>query len=362
MSNSGIGLGGLSLSSYLDAANPRLFFGGGGGGGHHNNDQGGVGGPGGGIVLLRASQIVGNGWQILASGAQGVQNLGGGCGQTNVSFAGNDGAGGGGAGGAVALYCPTYVGTLTLDVRGADGQNCSSHLCSCTPDHGPGGGGGGGYAWLSTAALPPGLTVLATGGQNGIELTPLNENQYGCTNTGNCIPAGPDRYNRGATPGQNGASLYNLSWTPVSSCPLPYLRLQAWQAQVDPTGQVHHHWQIATDLPLTAIEIHIQPQASSTPAQVVAFPPMPIGEGTHPLPHEGTYTLSLQVRLDGGAARPLATYTLSWHKPFTLTNHRLALTGSPGEPFALYDATGKLLLLGSLPQTQPYEIDLTLYP
>jgi len=125
---------------------------------------------------------------------------------------------------------------------------------------------------------------------------------------------------------------------------------------------VHHRWQIATDLPLAAIEILIQPQVSSVPAQVVAFPPMPISEGTHPLPQEGTYTLSLQVRLEGGAVRPLATYTLSWHRPFTLTHHRLALTGSPGEPFALYDATGKLLLLGNLPQTQPHEVDLALYP
>lgn len=362
VTNSGTGLGGLSLSSYLSAVNPRLFFGGGGGGGHQNNDQGGAGGPGGGIVILRASQIVGNGRQILASGAQGVQNLGSGCGQGNVSFAGNDGGGGGGGGGAIALYCPTYAGNLTLDVRGAAGQNCGSPLCACTPDHGPGGGGGSGYAWFSTAILPPGLTVLATGGQNGIELTPLDENQHGCTNTGNCIPAGPDRYNRGATPGQNGASLYSLTWTPVSPCPLSTATLRAWTIQLSPTGQVRHEWEVATEKPLSSVEVTWKALGRDSCSGQALLAGHALGSGQHTFPAPGVYEMSFFVRWPEGGRRLLAQRTVRWETPFHLEGRRLFLSSVREGYCKVYDTQGRLLLQSPLHPDQTLEWDLSTWP
>ncbi|GIV22730.1 MAG: hypothetical protein KatS3mg025_0389 [Bacteroidia bacterium] len=345
VANSGYGLGGASLASYLSASNLRLFFGGGGGGGHHNNDQGGNGGPGGGIVLIRAAAISGGGRQIIARGAQGVQNLGSGCGQTNVSFAGNDGAGGGGAGGAVALFCNSYSGTLTIDVRGANGQNCSSHLCSCSPDHGPGGGGGGGYVAFSTGTTPAGVSLLTAGGQNGIELTPLNENQYGCSATGNCIPAGSDRYNRGATPGQAGGALYDLSWTPYAPCPTAEVQLHRWDIVFSPTGQVYHRWVLTTPMPLEGLYVQFVSKAQEV--AVYPLPPHAEGEASHArMP--GRYTASLYAQI-GERTLLLGRKEVAWEQPFYRQGEGEVLLYAPEDvSYALYDGQGRVLFAGVL--------------
>jgi len=204
--------------------------------------------------------------------------------------------------------------------------------------------------------------VLATGGQNGIELTPLNENQYGCTNTGNCIPAGPDRYNRGATPGQNGASLYDLSWTPVSPCPLPLLRLAAWESELAPTGQLVHRYRLESDLPLTAIELHLQPLATNQASWQETFPPAAEGTLVHLLPAPGTYEMGFFVRLPGGSARLLSRKRLTYESPFQLKGKVLHLQGAETQPFALYDALGRILAEGVLSPNQPLVLDLSPYP
>lgn len=366
VANSGYGLGGAALSSYLSSANLRLFFGGGGGGGHHNNDQGGNGGNGGGIVLLRAAAIQGGGRQILAQGAQGTQNLGSGCSQTGVSFAGNDGAGGGGAGGAVALFCNTYGGTLTIDVRGANGQNCSSFLCSCRPDHGPGGGGGGGYIAFSTSSTPAGITPLLAGGQNGIELTPVEENMNGCNNIGcgfpclNCIPAGPDRINRGATPGGNGGLLYEISWGPYSPCPFAAVQLLSWQMVPSPTGYLTHSWEIQSSQPLMQLEVALH---SLTGSETVVIPLRPSLQGstTHPL-KPGSYVASLYAYPMGGAKQLLAQRTLSLSLPFFRQGETLYLHSPTGEAFALFDVRGRCLQQGFIPAGEFLPVSLEAFP
>lgn len=350
VTNCGYGLGGAALSSYLNASSLRLFFGGGGGGGHQNNNQGGNGGNGGGIVLLRAAQIVGNGRQILARGTQGIQNLGSGCNRNNVSFAGNDGGSGGGAGGAVALFCTNYAGTLTIDARGAGGQNCSSHLCSCRPDHGPGGGGGGGYVAFSMAATPPGVTLLLAGGTNGTELTPVEENMNGCNNTGcgssciNCISAGPDRINRGATPGAAGGTIYNLSWDPYSPCPLAALALVRWTLTPLPTG-LRHQWELRG--PTERLEaLSVEVSAQSGAVQTFSLPPIALGEAIHAL-QPGSYTFTLWARA-GGSQTPLSRQTFTYAPPLFLEGQQLTLSWPEAVPFALYDAAGRTLLQGTL--------------
>ncbi|MCX7763665.1 MAG: T9SS type A sorting domain-containing protein [Bacteroidia bacterium] len=353
VANSGFGIGGTGLSSYVSGANLRLFFGGGGGGGHQNNQQGGNGGNGGGIVIIRAASINGNGHHIIASGIQGVQNLDGGCGQVGVSFAGNDGGGGGGAGGSVAIFCNSFIGSLTIDVRGANGQNCSSHLCACFPDHGPGGGGGGGYVAFSTAALPPGVTAIISGGQNGIELTPLDENQYGCTNTGNCISSGPARYNRGAAPGGNGGVIYGISLSSYAPCPMSQLTLREWHTNVLSNGQLQHRWKIQAHSPIISLSLQLIEQKGHV-QQTYSLPPVAVGEFSHPLA-PGVYEAQLIAYTADGTNEVLDTKLIDHRLPFVLEGGRLFLTSSSGRHFTLYDAAGRAVLQGTTPQVLSLE-------
>ncbi|MCX8112397.1 MAG: hypothetical protein N3E49_04265 [Bacteroidia bacterium] len=348
VANSGFGIGGTTLSPYLSPNDLRLFLGGGGGGGHQNNEQGGNGGNGGGIVILRAASIHGGGRQILARGAQGIQNLGQGCNQTNVAFAGNDGGGGGGAGGSVAIFCSSFSGTLSIDVRGADGQNCSSHLCACNPDHGPGGGGGGGYAAFSTPTVPVGVSVSTAGGQNGTELTPVHEPGFGCQNITNCIPSGPDRYHRGATAGAAGGTLHDVSFSSYAPCPLSQLILQRWETTSLPTSQLKHDWTVVGKEPISNILLRLIKQPEQTVHEYLI-----IGQAEdsylHPL-EPGTYEAFFAVRGTTGRVQVLGHRRIEHKVPFVWGNDLLYLTNSEGEPFFLYDAQGRLLLHGITPQ------------
>lgn len=167
------GFGGASLDGFINGGQ-RLFMGGGGGAGTINNASrstvrpadfrnitsgqqqtgvgGGVyssGGAGGGIIMVRTGNISGTGI-FRSRGAPGLST-------------GQDGAGGGGAGGTVYVVAenPVNISNISADVRGGDGG------WSTFPEaHGPGGGGGGGVV-VSTnggvSILPGGLD----GGQAG---------------------------------------------------------------------------------------------------------------------------------------------------------------------------------------------------
>lgn len=362
IANSGFGLGGAALDSYLNPLNLRLFFGGGGGGGHQNNNQGGHGGRGGGVVIIRAATIQGNGRQILARGAQGVQGLPGCNISTNVSYAGNDGGGGGGAGGAVALFCNDYVGNLTINVSGANGQDCSHRVCGCRPDHGPGGGGGGGYVALSTPHTSANLILQLSGGQNGRELTPMQENVPGCNNSCNtncagsscscnCIFSSADRLSRGARPGGNGGVLHGISFSPYSPCPLAEVRLLRWRLLSLPTGQLHHAWQLTSDAPIAEVSATFIRWDDGTAIEIPLSPQL-VGEATHAL-DPGRYEVVLQVRVRDGVRIAAGRQLLHHDVPFLWKESHLHLPQQA--PFSLYDASGKHLLSGSAPTILSFE-------
>lgn len=171
--------------------NTRLFMGGGGGGPQSDNSQQVYnGGNGGGIVFIKANQIIGNGSSIESTGES--------TGQIN-----DEGAPGGGAGGSVYLVCPQYTNGLNVFVPGGNGSSNFNVLFAANC-HGTGGGGGGGLVWFSGGAVPPGVTVVNSGGQAGLVLNPASP----CYNT-----------TYGATPGASGQIKYNFVPTPPPVLP-----------------------------------------------------------------------------------------------------------------------------------------------
>nr|WP_294904251.1 T9SS type A sorting domain-containing protein [uncultured Lacibacter sp.] len=166
-----VGLGGMALnllgypaSVTATSTNNKIFLGGGGGCGEMNNIYSGTtgagtpGGDGGGIVFIKASTLVGNGFNISANGAQGVNPV-----LPVKTEAAGDGGGGGGAGGVVLLQVNNFSGNLSVQARGANGSN-AGFQDQCP---GPGGGGGGGVIW-SSGALPGTVTTNVNGGASGI--------------------------------------------------------------------------------------------------------------------------------------------------------------------------------------------------
>ncbi len=159
------GLGGVSLSTFLDQR--KVFMGGAGGAGFITNLNAAIATNGGGIVVVRAENIVGNNFTIFAQGANSV-----------APGTGIDGGGGGGAGGSVAFDVKSYSGTINIDISGGDGQDLGTDVL-----HGPGGGGGGG-AFLHNLATPPtNIIINANGGiagvHNGSQSTNTNGAQDG---------------------------------------------------------------------------------------------------------------------------------------------------------------------------------------
>ncbi len=356
VANSGWGYGGVSLSSYLNPSAMRAFLGGGGGGGHQNNDQGGQGGNGGGIVILRAATIEGNGFAIIAAGDSGHRTPSV-CGGPTV--AGNDGAGGGGGGGSVLLFCNNYPGNLTIDVRGGKGGSCSKALCACTPDHGPGGGGGGGYIAFSTAAVPAGITTLTAGGPNGIELTPAGENMNGCNNTSvtNCIPAGPDRLNRGATPGGNGGTIFNISYDGLNPCPAARIVLKSLSLQISP------HRSLLVGYAVSGLP------AEARLRFTLETPGLPLSREENfsegylhfPVDKPGRYLLRLEALTDQGSYR-LAERPFTYQPTHALTGRHLTLWHEEGGPYQLSDLSGRILAQGHLSPRTPLNLSLESLP
>ena len=129
----------------------RIFMGGGGGAGHGNNNVATDGGTGGGIILLRAVDIVSNGFPIRANGLWASTSVG-------------DGGGGGGGGGAIVLALENGDGSgLTLEAIGGLGGNANNN--NTDQCFGPGGGGAGGRILRAGAGM---ATTTLTGGQPGL--------------------------------------------------------------------------------------------------------------------------------------------------------------------------------------------------
>lgn len=181
------GIGGSALS-YNNTIN-KIFLGGGGGAGHCNNPGGANmdGGNGGGIIIIMANYIKSNGFAIIDTGINAFQ-----CIQT-PGAACNDGSGGGGAGGTVLLSVNNFLDAASIITKGGKGGDLAIYAPGTGSDRmGPGGGGGGGIVWLKQAALPGSISSNNAGGTNGTIPQDAN-NPYG------------------ATPGQNGTTLFNLT-------------------------------------------------------------------------------------------------------------------------------------------------------
>ena len=133
----------------------RIYFGGGGGAGHANNGSMAAGGNGGGIVFLWAPEIVFADRPVLDVSGRSAVTISG------------DGAGGGGAGGTVAVVADTLVGAFTVLANGGEGGSTDNQPTRC---FGPGGGGGGGTVAASGVSLLTDATVTAAGGAAGLRL------------------------------------------------------------------------------------------------------------------------------------------------------------------------------------------------
>ena len=172
------GIGGNGLSSFIGNQN-RVFFGGAGGAGFVTSNNSATASNGGGIVVIRATNLVGNSNTIDVSGIDAT-----------ATATGIDGGGGGGAGGSIAFDIKTYTGNLNIDVTGGNGQSLDTGVI-----HGPGGGGGGGVLLHNLSALPASINVSLTGGNSGVH--------NNAPNIGNA---------HNAQPGSNGGIItyYNL--------------------------------------------------------------------------------------------------------------------------------------------------------
>jgi len=169
------GLGGLSV---MLASPLRIVMGGGGGAGHANDFVGSSGGNGGGIAFIRANTIEGNDKLINANG-ENIFGPGG-----NIV---NDGQGGGGAGGTVAIDVKQILSDLNIEAKGGRGGDCLFYVNSQII--GPGGGGGGGL--VLSANLITNYSSLTSGGQNGIANQNLTNQaepgSFGATSLGSLL-------------------------------------------------------------------------------------------------------------------------------------------------------------------------------
>ncbi|MCT4580039.1 MAG: gliding motility-associated C-terminal domain-containing protein [Flavobacteriales bacterium] len=161
------GLGGRPL----DYSNNRLFFGGGGGSGELNDseNEGANGGNAGGLIYISTYGNINGAGKIEANGENGEDVF------TNnpptFSYAGNDGAGGAGAGGTIKIENITgsTIGGVTINANGGNGGNQQLQrglffFNLIDEAEGPGGGGGGGYVSIPTNTA----TINVNGGVNGV--------------------------------------------------------------------------------------------------------------------------------------------------------------------------------------------------
>jgi hypothetical protein len=181
------GLGGHPLA--YDAT--RLFMGGGGGAGEEDSGQAGDGGAGGGIVYVISygtvtGPVTGIG-SMESNGAvgqntnplnQGLSPI-----PSNTNKKGNDGAGGGGAGGSIYIKNIAAIpGTISLTANGGLGgnQNLTFAAPALSEASGPGGGGGGGNITLTSGTPAQSIIGGVSGTTNSSQLMEFNVN--GATN------------------------------------------------------------------------------------------------------------------------------------------------------------------------------------
>jgi hypothetical protein len=159
-SNSG-GLGGLSLSTYINLY--RVYMGGGGGGGQQNNNVATPGARGGGIIILKAPTVETNG--VCGSPIRISANGG------TSANSGNDGGGGGGAGGTVILDVSSFdfnaACPVSISASGGSGGTVNN-----SDTHGGGGGGGQGALIFSTIVPTVNTTINTLVGNGGANSTP----------------------------------------------------------------------------------------------------------------------------------------------------------------------------------------------
>lgn len=131
----GVGGGG---NTYSTTSTNKVFLGGGGGAGHANDHNNVLsdGGNGGGLVIINAGSVAGNGYSIIANGANAPE-----C-SAAASGCANDGMGGGGGGGTVLLTANNLT-NANLFSMGGKGANVYGFAPFASSFFGPGGGGGG---------------------------------------------------------------------------------------------------------------------------------------------------------------------------------------------------------------------------
>lgn len=148
------GLGGYALN----ATSNRVFMGGGGGAGNGDGNSATAGGNGGGIIIITAGTIAGTGGTISSNGQRGYPN------KIAPYTTTVDATGAGGAGGSILLDVGTYsITSLTVNAKGGKGGN-QDQANTC---HGNGGGGGGGL--IRHKGITPNVTLVATGGNIGVQ-------------------------------------------------------------------------------------------------------------------------------------------------------------------------------------------------
>lgn len=327
------GQSGVNLVA-LNSGCERAFMGGGGGGGQSNASEGTGGGNGGGLVIIVANTIVGNGFTIRSVG-------------NTAGNAAHGGAGGGGAGGSVLIYCPTYTGTLNVNVSGGKGGDNTGDGGNPV---GPGGGGGGGLLWVSTAALPGNVVVTANGGA-----------------TGNMTTGGT----HSATAGAAGAALTGLPVPCASVCGAPCVILDANSdlsltatRQSDPR-RIALQWTTREEIGSS----HFVVQRSDRPGDFEELTSYP-AKGESPMAQDYTYldqdastgTAYYRVLLYGMDGEVQAHSTVQvlpaesaagipqiWPQPLVAGENlhvEMSLAQAAELPYAFYDLRGSLVLAG----------------
>ena len=176
------GIGGKQLA-YSNAGN-KIFMGGSGGSGHANNPTNFIsnGGNGGGIIIVQSGFLQTNSNSIIANGGNAIE-----CGSTGSNC--HEGMGGGGAGGTILTGITKYIDNASIQTKGGKGGDMTAAGFNRV---GPGGGGGAGVVWFTQPSLPPTISIINSGGINGV-----------------CTAYANDPW--GTTPGSNGLNLFNLS-------------------------------------------------------------------------------------------------------------------------------------------------------
>lgn len=163
------GKGGIPLN-YSNASN-KLFMGGGGGAGHMDSIAPfffSSGGAGGGIVIIKAKYLLAKSFVINSDGLYSQY----------CYFCGNDGIGGGGAGGTVLMDIDNYIDSVSISIAGAKGGDNISTI-GPSQKAGPGGGGSGGIVWFK-GNVPSTARIVKNGGVAGVIIYNAN-NPWGAT-------------------------------------------------------------------------------------------------------------------------------------------------------------------------------------